>query len=79
VTFPHDAPIGTVLPAWDFIGYDGDHYLRVVGGRAKYETAIFFDDTPGTHVRLARIDSTADGLHQVSRWVHPDTPIEVVA
>lgn len=75
--WPDDAPPGTVLTAWDFIGYDGDHYLRIVGGRAKYETAIFSDDTRGDQVKLARLDEGS--LRQVNRYVDPDTPVEVVA
>lgn len=75
--WPHDAPIGATGTAWDFIGYDGDHYLRIVGGRARYETAIFHDDTRGEQVKLARLDPGS--LRQVDRYVDPDTPIQVVA
>jgi hypothetical protein len=71
--------LGTIAPAWDFIGYDGPHWLRVVGGRARYEAAIYYDDTPGDHVKLVRLETTPDGIHQVERWVDPDTPLEVVA
>lgn len=75
-TWPDNAPVGTIRTAWDFIGYDGDYYLRLVGGRAKYETAIFYDDTRGEKVKLARLDGS---LRQVNRYVDPDTPVEVVA
>lgn len=65
------------LTAWDVIGHDGDEYIRIVGGRTLYETAIFYDNMPGERVKLARLDTT-DGLHQVNRYVDADTPVELV-
>lgn len=73
--------------AWDLIGFDGrDGYVRVVGGRALYESVDFRDDTPGGQVRLSRLDHvTVTGepngpwqLRQVNRYVDPDTQLEVV-
>jgi len=64
--------------AWDAIGYDGDGYLRVVGGRTLYETAIFYDHTHGQMVKLVRLDTTDGRLRQINRYVSPDTPLEVV-
>lgn len=64
--------------AWDLVGYDGDGWIRVVGGRALYETAIWNDDGRQRLVRLARLDVGPDGLHQVNRYVNPDTPVEIV-
>lgn len=64
-------------PAWEVIGYDGPDNLRVVGGHAVYDAAIYYDDTPGDNVKLARLE-TGDGIRQVNRYVGPETPIEVV-
>jgi hypothetical protein len=66
------------MTAWEMIGYDGPDWIRVVGGRALYEAAIYYDDTPGECVKLARLDATPTGIRQVSRYVHPDTPVEIV-
>jgi hypothetical protein len=76
---PDDRFPGTRAPAWDFIGYDGPHWLRIVGGRALYEAAIYYDDTPGDHVKLVRIDTSRGYLRQIERRVNPDTVLEVVA
>jgi hypothetical protein len=70
--------VATVAPAWDFIGYDGPDWLRIVGGRALYEAAIYYDDTRGSCVKLSRLEANSDGIRQVNRYVHPDTPVEVV-
>lgn len=67
------------LTAHDLIGYDGDQYIRIVGGRALYETVLVLDGYDGTgSVRLARLDVGPLGLRQVNRYVHPDTPVELV-
>lgn len=72
-------PAGSKLTAWDAIGYDGDGYLRIVGGRTLYEAATFYDNTPGDRVKLSRLDTTSDGLlRQVNRYVDPDTLLEEV-
>ena len=65
-------------PAWDFIGYDGPDAVRILGGRALYDAVIFYDDTPGDRVKLARLDAGADGIRQVNRYVDPDTIIQIV-
>ena len=66
--------------AWEMIGFDGDggNSVRVQGGRALYEAVIYYDSTPGERVKLARLDARADGIHQVSRYVDPDTVLEIV-
>lgn len=68
---------GATYAAWDLIGYDGDLWLQVVGGRTLYDTAMFNDSTPGQRVRLDRLD-TANGLRVVNRYVDADTPIRLV-
>lgn len=71
----------TVITAWEAIGWEDtgdDRYLRVVGGRTLYETATFYDNTPGHMVKLSRID-TRYGIRQIDRYVDPDTLLEVVA
>lgn len=70
-----DFPTSGTHKAWDLIGYDGPHSLRIVGGRTLYEAAIYYDDTPGDRVKLVRIDG---GLRQVNRYVDPDTLIEII-
>lgn len=67
-----------VISVWDCIGrVPTTHHIRIINGRTLYEEAIYYDDTPGDKVKLARIDTT-DGLHQVNRWVDADTPVELV-
>lgn len=66
------------LTAFDLIGYDGDQYIRVRGGRALYETVLVRDGYAWGNVRLCRIDVGPLGLRQVNRYVHPDTPVELV-
>jgi len=69
-------------PQWttahDLIGYDGDQWIRIVGGRALYETASVRDGYVDGLVRLSRLDVGPRGLRQVDRYVHPDTPVELV-
>lgn len=81
----------TTYTAWDLIGFpdcadpaSGDYtsdfcgcYVRIVGGRALYDSVSFEDSTPGDKVRLWRLDSV-DGLHVVQRYVDPDTMLEVI-
>jgi hypothetical protein len=79
--------------AWDLIGFDGSPetteyltsrkfsggvYVRIVGGRALYEAVIYNDETGGQNVRLARLDSTPEGLRQTDRYVDADTRLELV-
>jgi hypothetical protein len=65
------------MTAHDLIGHDGDQYIRIVGGRTLYESVLVGDGYDGGSVRLVRLD-TSDGLRQVNRYVHPDTPVELV-
>lgn len=65
--------------AWDFIGFDGTGgHVRIVGGRTLYEAVDYNDSRGGKLVRLARLEVEAWGLHQVNRYVDPDTPLEFV-
>lgn len=66
------------LTAWEAIGFDGDGLLRIKGGRALYEAAIFYDGTRQRCVKLARLEPGDGGLRQVNRYVDPDTELEVV-
>lgn len=66
------------MTAWDLIGYDGPDFVRIKGGRALYEAVMYLDNTPGEQVKLARLDATADGLREISRYVDPDTELEIV-
>jgi hypothetical protein len=77
---PYDPQVGERYSAWDLIGFDGTNGLsvRVVGGRTLYEGVIFYDDTRGTRVKLARIDTSSGFLRQVSRYVDADTQLELV-
>jgi hypothetical protein len=63
--------------AFDLIGYDGDQYIRVVGGRTLYESVLVRDGYIDGNVRLVRID-TNYGIRQINRYVDPDTPVELV-
>ena len=65
------------LIAHDLIGYDGDQYIRIVGGRTLYETVLVLDGYLDGNVRLCRID-TKHGLRQINRYVDPHTPVELV-
>lgn len=65
--------------AWDMIGFDGQEgTVRVVGGRALYESVDYDDSRAGRMVRLSRLDVGALGLKQVTRYVEPDTDLELV-
>jgi hypothetical protein len=67
-----------VTTAFDLIGYDGDDNIRIVGGRTLYETVLVRDGYDDGPVRLVRIDMR-DGIRQINRYVHPDTPVELVS
>jgi hypothetical protein len=67
-----------VVRAWDLIGYEGDKRIRIVGGKALYETVIYFDGQRSDKVKLARLDVTPQGLRTTLRWVDPDTLVELV-
>jgi hypothetical protein len=65
--------------AHDLIGYDGDAYVRVVGGRTLYESVMVPQSGyDGGNVRLVRLDVSSAGLRQINRYVSPDTPVELV-
>jgi hypothetical protein len=71
------------LTAFDLIGYDGEQWIRIVGGRTLYESVMSGRSYEGGNVRLARIEpvTDADGcprLRQINRYVDPDTPVELV-
>ena len=77
----HALCFGAVRTAWELIGFDtdGGHQVRIKGGRAVYDAVIFYDDTPGEMVKLARLETSDEkGIYQVNRWVHPDTELEIV-
>jgi len=76
--YPHDLPVGAVAPAVEFTGYEGDHHLRIVGGRAVYETVIYWDGQRSDKVKLAKLVRDEGGLHTVLRYVDWETPIEIV-
>jgi hypothetical protein len=69
---------GTEGTAWDFIGFDGrDGLVRIVGGRATYEAVDYDSSRGGKLVRLSRLDTTR-GLHVVTRYVAPDTRLQLI-
>jgi hypothetical protein len=66
--------------AWDCIGrfsqaVDDTHLIRIVGGRTLYEDAQLAAGSRNT-VRLARL--ATDPLHQINRYIGPDTKVELV-
>ena len=77
----HALCTGVRRTAWELIGFDSDggHRVRIRGGRAVYDAVVYYDDTPGEQVKLARLEtSDGRGIYQVNRWVHPDTELEIV-
>jgi hypothetical protein len=66
------------ITAFALIGYDGDQYIRIVGGRALYETVAVRDGYWDGPVMLQRLDVKPDGLRVVCRWVDPLTAVELV-
>lgn len=66
------------LVAWDLIGYGGADDIRVVGGRARYETVIFWDGQRSDKVKLAKLVADERGLRTIIRYVDPETPVELV-
>jgi len=68
------------LTAWNLAGdwswiYQGKQ-CRIKGGRALYEEASATATCGG--VILKRLVEDRGKLRQVSRWVHPDTPMELI-
>lgn len=66
------------LRAWDLIGYDGNQYIRIVGGTTTYETVIYWDGQRSEKVKLAKLVSDANGLRTIIRYVDPETLVELV-
>lgn len=65
--------------AWDLIGWDNGK-IRIKNGRVLYEAVIYNSQFGGNKVKLARLEVTSDNkIKEVSRWVDPDTLIEVLA
>lgn len=69
----HSPPVN----AHELIGYDGDCYIRIVGGRTLYESVHVCDGYLMGSVRLVRID-TRKGIRQINRYIDPFTLVELV-
>jgi hypothetical protein len=72
-----DGPI--LFSAWDCIGryslaIDNTHLIRISGGRTLYEDASLAKTE--NSVRLARLAMAP--LHQINRYVDPETRVELV-
>jgi hypothetical protein len=66
------------ISAWDCVGVvPPTHRLRIVGGRSLYRQA-FYDAEGSENVRLVRNEPRGDDVHQISRYVTPDTRVELV-
>jgi hypothetical protein len=66
------------ISAWDCVGVvPPTHRLRIVGGRSLYRQA-FYDAVGSENVRLVRDEPRGDDVHQISRYVTPDTRVELV-
>lgn len=69
--------IGTAT-AWASIGFD-DGKFRIQGGRALYECVMYNCANDGRLVKLARLEPGKEGgIHEVSRYVDPETVLEFV-
>jgi hypothetical protein len=66
------------LIAFDLIGYEGDQWIRVIGGRTLYESVLVRDGYTDGSVRLTRIVVDQDGIRQLNRYVDPETAVELV-
>ena len=64
------------MTAWELIGTD--ELVRIVGGRVTYEAVDYNAAGTAHNVRLARLVSDRNGLRQISRYVDPDTRLEIV-
>lgn len=75
--------------AWALIGFEGRFrpdlneegplsHVRIKGGRALYEQVDYDDARGGSMVRLGRVDVDEHGLKPVTRYVDPDTILEIV-
>ena len=70
-----------VVAAWELIGAAGN--FRVQGGRTVYEAVQWNEATArGYRPRLSRLVTVTENgqhyLHQIDRWVDPETRIEVL-
>lgn len=63
----------TTTTAWDLIGDEGE--FRIVGGRTVYSDVCSYN---GETVRLCRLVAKDGRIHQINRYVDPDTQIEVI-
>jgi hypothetical protein len=64
-------------PAFELIGHEGQ--FKLPGGKQVYEAVLYNEGSARTdRVRLAYLKTTADGFHQVNRWIDWDQPIEVL-
>jgi hypothetical protein len=62
----------TTITAWELIGDEGE--FRIVGGRTVYSDVC----SNGGTVRLCRLVAKDGRIHQINRYVDPDTQIEVI-
>jgi hypothetical protein len=67
----------TIKRACELIGHEGT--FKLPGGHATYEAVMYNEArTDSYRPRLARLESTPEGIHQVNRYVDWDQPIEVI-
>lgn len=65
--------------AWELIGFDGS-CRTLPAGRTIWESVDYDDSRGGSMVKLSRLEVMPGmKLRQVTRYVHPDTPMEVLA
>jgi len=64
----------TTTTAWDLIGAEGEFVIE--GGHTVYSDVVYVG-TEST-VKLAYLKVGFEGIHQVNRYVDPDTPIVVL-
>jgi hypothetical protein len=69
--------MSTTKPACELIGHEGT--FKLPGGHATYEAVMYNEArTKSYRPRLARLESTPEGIRQVNRYVDWDQPIEVI-
>lgn len=71
-----ERPINT---AWDACGdwwWTDGYALRIKGGRRLYGEATASQTNQS--VKLSSLEGLSTGIHQIVRYVHPDTPVELV-
>jgi hypothetical protein len=70
-------PMSTTKRACELIGHEGT--FKLPGGHATYEAVMYNEArTDSYRPRLARLEATPEGIHQVNRYVDWDQPIEVI-